>query len=291
MLRKSLVILAFIGLSSNAQTYYNGFEDGTPEGWEKPYKSQESVTVTKDTYNYLEAHFTNSEEVALVNRSSDYWAGNYFIATEDHLTIRTIDDILLSNPNDFDLHIRYGFKGRNGVEVVTTTPIVVKAHSDWDAYSNYYAVYFEDQILDNLTIVSDMGTKSWGKVMDEVKELFEDVEEFKIFHNPEIAYRANATEAVFRMESIVSFEEISRPTPEMPELSIAPNPFVNKVSLSSDRTIERIVVYNAQGAKVLDQTINDVSCELTIGSFNSGLYLFEIHYQDGSLLSKQLVKQ
>ena len=291
MLIRFIVLFSFLGLSSFAQTFYSGFEDSSSEGWTKSQDNKGISIISEETYNYLNASFEQGEEMAIVNQDNTHWSGNYFINVEDDLILRTVDDVLFRNPNSFDLYIRYGFKGANGVTVVTSTPIVVKAHSEWEAYYNYYGFYFEDRILDNLTITSGLDSNSAENSLDAVRELFEDVIEFKIFHNPDISYQAKAVAGVIEMESIVSFGELSRPKAELPTLNIIPNPFVDRVELTSDKEMDHIVVYNAQGTTVLNQTMKSNNKELFIGNLTSGVYLFEVHFSDGSLLSKQLVRQ
>lgn len=291
MLRRLIVIFSFLGLSAYSQTFYSGFEDGSPEGWVTSQKTSGLTIVGEDTYNFLSAQFDGSEEMAIVNEDSDYWTGNYFITSNDGEMLRTVDDILLRNPNDFDLHIRYGFKGANGLTIVTSHPIIVKANSGWEAYYNYYGLYFDEMIMDNLTITSGLDEVSAEDAMEAVKELFQEVVEFKIFHNPQISYEGVATSGRMEMESIVSFGEISRPKVTVPQLTIVPNPFIDRVALSSDREIDHIVVYNAQGTTILNQAAKAKDLEIVIGKLTSGVYLFEVHFTDGSLLSKQLVRQ
>ena len=134
MLIRFIVLFSFLGLSSFAQTFYSGFEDSSSEGWIKSQDNKGISIISEETYNYLNASFEQGEEMAIVNQDNTHWSGNYFINVEDDLILRTVDDVLFRNPNSFDLYIRYGFKGANGVTVVTSTPIVVKAHSEWEAY-------------------------------------------------------------------------------------------------------------------------------------------------------------
>jgi len=290
MLKKTPLLLVFVGYVALAQSFYSGFEDRTPEGW---YTAQEKTSIfeiSKDSYNYLNARFDGSEEMAIVNSDDDYWSGNYFVDVDGSMSLRTVDDMFLRNPNAFDLYIRLGFEGHNGYKVVTTTPIIIKANSDWDSYAIFYSVYFEEQILDNLTILNDTNSKPWEEVMEKIHDLFSDVKSIKILHNPEIAFEGARQKGSLQMESIVSFEEETKPLIEIPQLTVIPNPFVDHVNLSSDKRIDHVVVYNAQGAKVQESSIKSTSYELSLGQFNSGVYLFEIYFEDGSVLSKQLVK-
>ncbi len=291
MLRYLIVLFSFLGLSSYSQSFYSGFEDGSSEGWEKSYKSAGITVISEETYNFLSIHFDGEEEMAIVNQNSDHWTGNYIISSDEGDVLRTVDDVLLRNTNSFDLHIRYGFKGANGLTVVTSNPIIIKANSGWEAYYNYYGIYFNEMILDNLTITSGLDAVSTEDAMDAVHELFEDVVEFKIFHNPEVSYDAQKINGNIEMESIVSFGEISRPKVDVPTLTIVPNPFVDRVELTSDREIDHIVVYNAQGAVILNLSANASQKEVVVGSLPSGVYLFEVHFADGSLLSKQVLRQ
>jgi len=280
----------FFGLSSNAQSFYSGFEDGSTEGWQKAQDSDHITVISEETYNFLSAHF-EGEEMALINSEANHWTGNYLIETDEGTILRTVDDILLRNPNSFDLYIRYGFKGANGLTVVTSQPIVIKANSGWEAYYNYYGLYFEEMILDNLTIISGLDSKSNVDAMEAVRELFEEVVEFKIFHNPDLSYKGLRESGVIEMESIVSYGEISRPKVDLPSLSVVPNPFIDRVELTSDREIDHIVVYNAQGTAVFNESAKSNKKEVIVGSLTSGVYLFEVHFTDGSLLSKQVVRQ
>jgi Secretion system C-terminal sorting domain len=292
MLRSFTLFFALIGFSSYAQTFYNGFEEGSLEGWTSVAKSGTTIKVSRDNYNYLtlETH-SNNEELSLVNNDADYWTGNYFVESSDELILRTVDDILVKNTNDFDLHLRYGFKGANGYTVVTTKPIIIKANSDWEAYSNFYYAFFEAQILDNLTIINDTGSKSWDEIMNDIQDLFKDVVEFKIFHNPEISYEGQKVAGSILLESVVSWDQNSSVLKKLPSLSIFPNPIIDKVQLSSNLPIRAFKIYNAQGAVIVERSLNNFQQEIDVSYLNSGVYLFEVIFQDDTVLSKKLVKQ
>ncbi len=292
MLRLYTLFFALIGLNSYSQTFYNGFEEGSLEGWSPISGSGSSIEIANDNYNYLVLETnTDDAELSLVNNDPDYWSGNYFIESSEELILRTVDDILVKNTNDFDLHLRYGFKGANGYMVVTTMPVVVKANSDWEAYSNFYYAFFEEQILDNLTIINDTGSKSWDVVMNDIHDLFKDVIEFKIFHNPEISYEGHRIAGSIHLESVVSWEEKSSVLEKLPSLSIFPNPFVDKVQLNSDFGMRSFKIYNTQGAVIFERNVNSYEQEIELSSLSNGVYLFEVSFQDGSVLSKKLVKQ
>jgi hypothetical protein len=79
---------------------------------------------------------TNSPigEMTIVNQEK--WVGNYFYGISGDEYMINLDFITLRNTNNFDLHIRYGFTGANGYQVVTTEPIIVPALSDWAVYEN-----------------------------------------------------------------------------------------------------------------------------------------------------------
>lgn len=292
MLRLYTLFFAIIGLNSYSQTFYNGFEEGALEGWSYSSQSGSSIEVSRDNYNYLilETH-TDDAPLALVNNDVDYWAGNYFMESSEELVLRTVDDILIKNTNDFDLHLRYGFKGANGIMVVTTKPIIIKANSDWAAYSNFYYAFFDEQVLDNLTIINNTGSKSWDVIMNDVQDLFKDVIEFKIFHNPEISYEGQKVAGSILMESVVSWEEKSSALEKLPSLSIFPNPFVDKVQLTSDKQIRALKIYNTQGVMIFERNVNNFDQMVEFSYLNNGVYLFEVTFQDGSVLSKKLMKQ
>jgi hypothetical protein len=78
---------------------------------------------------------------------------------------------------------------------------------------------------------------------------------------------------------------------KFPNLSIFPNPFKDKVQLSSDMAIRAFKIYNTQGAVIYERSINNFEQEIEVSFLNNGVYLFEVHFQDGSVLSKKLVKQ
>lgn len=292
MLRFYTLFFALIGVISYSQTFYNGFEEGALEGWSQIPGNGSSIGVSHDIYNYLILETPNNKaELSLVNGDSDYWAGNYFLETPDGDVLRTVDDILVKNPNNFDLYLRYGFKGANGYIVVTTNPVIIKANSDWEAYSNFYYAFFQEQVLDNLTIINDTGSKSWDKIMNDIHDLFKDVVEFKIFHNPEISYEGQKMAGSILLESIVSWEQKATTLDKLPSLSIFPNPFIDKIRLTSDSSIDALKIYNAQGAVMFERPVNNVSQEVDISFLNSGVYLFEVSFKEGTVLSKKLVKQ
>lgn len=292
MLRYYTVFFALLGFNSYSQTFYNGFEEGSIEGWSQTDGTSNLLGVSNDVYNYLTLQSkSDSQELALSNRDYDYWAGNYFLETSEGEVLRTVDDIIIKNTNDFDLHLRYGFKGANGYEVITTNPIVIKANSDWEAYSNFYYAFFDEEVLDNLTIINNTGDQPWNEVMQSIHELFEDVVEFKIFHNPEVSFEGSKQKGTLMMESVVSWEQSEAPVKDLPKLSIFPNPFVDQLQITSNEVINALKIYNTQGSLVFDRNINNRTQNVDVSFLNSGVYMFEVEFINGTVLSKKLVKQ
>ncbi|HPF11279.1 MAG TPA: T9SS type A sorting domain-containing protein [Flavobacteriaceae bacterium] len=290
-----VILFLMLGNQAFSQLFYNGFEEGELEGWTNSDGTTNQLSVEGTSFNYLQKVADGSNtamgHLSIVNASPEYWAGDYFYTPFDTQALRTIDDINVKNPNNFDLYLRYGFTGANGYTVVTTNPIVVPSQTDWEIYTNFYGIDEGSNVLLNLTVLNDTSGMPWEEVMQHVYELFQDVVEIKIFHNPNISYEGLAVEGLLQIESIISWELLSNASFSIPQATIYPNPVYDAFQVNSNTIIKSILFYNAQGAKIREYKLNATRGEFDISSLVSGVYMLEITFEDGSKTSKKMVKE
>ena len=294
----NLILTLLLGVTfytSTSQTFYSDFEDGTLQGWTNTDGSTSLLTVEEANYKYLQktADGSNTPEgvMSIVNMQPDAWSGNYFYEIQGTEALRTVDDIILKNPNNFDLHLRYSFTGANGYTVVTTNPVIVPANSDWDFYNLSYYPDFENNALSNLTGLTDTGTLPWEEVMQNIHDLFEAVETFQIFHSENIAGVGEQITGILQIESIASYELLSVDEAIKPSFKVFPNPMGEFVQISSENTIERIVIYNSQGLGVYENRLNSFDGKVQVQNLTTGIYLVEVTFKNGVVASKKLVKK
>lgn len=295
---KSLSFLSFFFLTSFlvvSQTFYTGFEDGTLEGWTNADATTQNITVVSENSNFLSKTSDGSTNpqarMSIINTDTNFWAGNYFYSPIGEQALRTVDDIVLRNQNNFDLHIRYAFTGANGYTVVTTEPLVVPANSDWDFYTLGYGADFNLNSLLNLTIMNDTSTLPWTEVMQQVHELFENVVAFKVFHNPDLSDEGVSIAGTLDMESILSYELLVVESNLEKDLQIYPNPTQDIVQIKSPNFITNLQLYNTQGALVLDYKLNSMEGNFNISNVAVGIYVLEVTFESGESISRKLVKE
>ena len=63
-------------------------------------------------------------------------------------------------------------------------------------------------------------------------------------------------------------------------ISIFPNPFNQKFSVTTQKIFDKILIYNSLGEKIFENKNPDSSIEIDIKSNNSGIFLLELHQED-----------
>ena len=289
----TVLLFSLITLNSFSQQFFSDFNDGTLQGWTNTDATFTQLTVEEmPPYTFLqkECDGTNTPvgEMAIINRDDNYWAGNYFYEVIDTNTLHTIDEMIIKNDNNFDLHLRIGFKGANDFMVVTTDPIIVPAISDWDFYSQSY--YLESPLLYNLTVINDTSGMSVFEIFDKVHELFENVVEFKIFNNVEVSYEGEILTGTLQIESIMSYTLLANESQDLSKFVVYPNPVTNIMTfklLSAGDT--ELVIYNILGEEIIRNSFSEITNKIDISNLNSGMYLVTIKTET-SLITKKIVK-
>jgi hypothetical protein len=288
----TLSISLVISSISFSQTFFSDFEDGTLQGWTNIDATITLLTVEGNSpYLYLqkECDGTNSTigEMAIINNTE--WAGNYFYDVLGEETLINIDEIYMKNDNDFDLHLRYGFTGANGYIVVTTDPIIIPANSDWDIYQQYFSIG-EFPNINNLIVLNDTTGLPFEEIYDNVHEMFEEVVEFKIFHNEDISFDGQIVIGTLQIGSIVTYILLSNEDPDIAKSVLYPNPANTIVNLKLPYLIEGSVeIFNVLGENVLSEILSSINTQIDVSELKSGIYLARIQTENQTTI-KKLVK-
>ena len=80
------------------------------------------------------------------------------------------------------------------------------------------------------------------------------------------------------------------PAREQKTVTVTPNPTNGSVRVSSDRDIQSVRILNANGKLLNTVTVQDKSATLDLGSYNGGIFLLDIRFQDGTSTVKKVVK-
>ena len=272
-----------------SQSFYSSFNDGTLQGWTNTDGTTTSLTVEDippNIFLHKECDGSNSPigEMTIINTTE--WIGNYFYfptGVEEYM--RNVDEIYLKNDNDFDLHLRYGFTGANGYMVVTTDPIIIPAFSDWDFYEQHYSIEFPG--IYNLTILNDTTGLPFLEVFNNVHELFEDVVEFRIFHNEDITLDGQIVNGTLQIDDIMSIELLSNGEQEESNVELFPNPVkdILKIKLPNAST-GNIVIFNVLGENVLSGDLSSRTMQIDLSELKSGVYLVRIQTENQSTIKK-----
>lgn len=282
-----LVSILFCTISF-AQPFYSDFEDGTLQGWSNIDNSTTLLTVEGNSSNLFlqkECDGSNSPvgEMTIINSST--WSGNYFYEAVGEEYLINIDEIYLKNDNDFDLHIRYGFTGANGYMVITTDPIIVTALSDWDFYGQSFGIDYLG--FYNLTVINDTTGLPYDVIHANVRDLFEDVVEFRILHNEDVSFEGQNVTGSLQIEDIFSYILLSNEDQDLSKTKLYPNPVNNIVQLrlpyESNGTI---IFYNVLGEKVLSKEFSLATTPIDVSELKSGIYLAKIETENQSTVKK-----
>lgn len=74
------------------------------------------------------------------------------------------------------------------------------------------------------------------------------------------------------------------------KVDLFPNPVVNELFLTSKMTIDSIIIYDIQGRKIQNNTVNDNELRLDTNELITGCYFIEISFQNGRI-TKKFIKQ
>ncbi len=290
-------IALFIPLVFNtflfSQNFYSDFEDGTLQGWTNTDGTLTHIAVEETPpYLFLQkvSDGTNTAigEMAIINSDENYWAGNYFYEVIDTDVLHTVDDIVIKNDNNFDLHLRYGFKGANDYIVVTTNPIIVPALSDWEIYNQSY--YLESPLLYNLSVINDTSGMSVFEVFEKVHELFLDVVEFKIFHNENIFYEGEFLTGTLQIESIMSYTLLANESQDISEFVFYPNPVNDIMKIKLPNTdYSEVKIYNLLGEEIRSYSFSERTNNINLSELNSGVYMAKIK-TGNKTVTKKIIK-
>ncbi|KGE84775.1 T9SS type A sorting domain-containing protein, partial [Phaeodactylibacter xiamenensis] len=89
----------------------------------------------------------------------------------------------------------------------------------------------------------------------------------------------------FSLEYAVNTEELI-----LNRIEVFPNPFSDKVRIRSERGIEKIVVSDLSGRMILSETTFDITKELDLSGFDSGVLILTIIDEEGIKNNYKLIK-
>lgn len=277
------------------QEFYSDFEDGTLQGWTNKdgATDQLSVEVNANTGHHLlkECDGTNTGvgEMTIIN--TENWVGDYFYSPTGQggdVDMLTPDEIVLRNSNNFDLYIRFGYTGSNGYMVVTTDPILVPAQSDWNVYSSPHYIVFPT--IHNLTILNDTTGLPFEEIYNNVHDMFEDVIEFRIFHNDQIVYDGKVENGTLEMDDLFKLILLNTEDQNLPKVRLYPNPVKDVMTVTISNSEKGIIeIYNVLGEKVLSASLLSATSNLNLSDLKSGIYLATIKTST-TTTTKKIVK-
>lgn len=284
--------LFFLCVSSISYGQFSSdFDDGTLQGFTNSDGSTDLLTVEIDQYQYLQKICDGSNsaigEMMIIN--AEQWIGNYFYSpTGDDEAMRTMDEIYMKNENDFDIHLRVGFTGSNGYQVVTTEPAIIPALSDWAYYDQYYYLSFPS--MENITIINDVDGIPFLEVFNHIRDLFEDVVEIRFFHNEAVSFEPQIVNGSFQIDYIHSTELLTNSENSISKVRLYPNPVSSNLMIQVPINMEaELSVFNILGDKVKSEKIEQIRTSIDLSDLQSGIYLAKI-ISETETITKKIVK-
>ncbi len=287
---KKLLFLFIIGcstLQSFAQDFWTDFNDGTLQGWTNTDGTTELMDNDQGFLVKNADGSSNSEgEMSIVNSDPAHFAGNFYYDGGGDLFIREII-MMVENPNDFDLHLRAGFTSTNGYQVISEMPIVVPANTN-PIFVDLIALSFSpDGTTFNLVIINDVSGLPWAEIYLELVFLFENVTEFRLFHNPNESFEGEQMEGVLRFDYIIAPGILAIDNNEPgTDLILYPNPVGNRLNISSKVSLDEYRIYSTYGTLVDHGILGTSVVEINVSNLNSGMYFIELTSGDQKTTKK-----
>lgn len=287
-----ILVICMCMTSFSYSQFSSNFDEGTLEGFTNSDGGTEQLTVEEiGGVHFLQkiCDGTNSAVGEMMIINTEDYIGNYFYdPTGNGEIMRGLDEIYMKNENDFDIHLRYGFTGSNGYKVVTTAPIVIPALSDWNMYNQYF--YLSFPTIENLSIINNVDGIPYLEVFNHIHELFEDVVEFRIFHNEVASFEPQVVDGTLQIDEIYSIELLNASENLFSNLELYPNPVISNLTVVLPRINEATIeFYNVLGDKVLSQQLVTIQSRIDLSDLQSGMYLVKITSEEETV-TKKIVK-
>jgi len=120
--------------------------------------------------------------------------------------------------------------------------------------------------------------------------MFEEVVEFKIFHNEDISFDGQIVIGTLQIGSIVTYILLSNEDPDIAKSVLYPNPANTIVNLKLPYLIEGSVeIFNVLGENVLSEILSSINTQIDVSELKSGIYLARIQTENQTTI-KKLVK-
>ncbi|MBV1924836.1 MAG: T9SS type A sorting domain-containing protein, partial [Flavobacteriaceae bacterium] len=282
--------LSFSSLSYGQ--FWSDFEDGTLQGFTNGDGTTEQLFVHQEAGSHFlqkDCDGSNSALGEMMIINTEQWIGNYFYSpTGDDMAMRGIDEIYIRNENDFDIHLRVGFTGSNGYQVVSTLPTIIPAFSDWNFYNLPYYVDFPT--ISNLTIINNVDGIPFLELFNHIHDLFEDVVEIRFFHNEEESFNPQTVIGSLQIDDIYSYQLLNNTDNSLSKVRLYPNPVSSNLMVQIPNAIQaEVIVYNVLGDKVKSQTLDNVRTSLDLSALQSGIYLVKIS-SETETITKKIIK-
>jgi hypothetical protein len=261
-------------------TYAQGdddYEDGSLEDWTNTDLTETMLTNEAHVdppypgdllFLQKECDGTNTAvgEMAIINNSEE-WTGTYPTGFFDAFVWI---EMLIKNDNDFDLHLRLGYRGgSDNTKIVSNEATIIPAFSDWTHY-DLYATDF--------TVIE--GTNTW-------EEVFEDSHEAKIIHNEATSYDGEIVSGTLKISSQFSVYLLSNDEQSNSKFTLYPNPAKDLIHLRTPNIEEgRVVLIDLLGKKVMDEHFSSITSQIDISELKSGIYMVRIETEDMSITRK-----
>jgi subtilisin family serine protease len=74
-------------------------------------------------------------------------------------------------------------------------------------------------------------------------------------------------------------------------IKVYPNPFSDKLFVTSYFQINNIEIYNLLGEKIIDKNCNDMSVEISLDKFSKGIYFLTIYFDSDKKYCQKIIKE
>ncbi|WP_430412639.1 T9SS type A sorting domain-containing protein [Kordia sp.] len=277
------------------------FENGTITNWTNTDGSTSVLTnethpnnaapILGDRFLLKTSNGSNSSmgEMAFQYNYGTFPYGGFMYGEQWGITIR----FHVKNDNNFPLNLRVGIKGMNDAIVVTQTPFVIPANTDW----TYIAIESNSDIPANnpygdfQTITTGTYDPNVNSNQSFIEQTLSNVVEFRIIHNTNTSYDGEFTAGTLQVDNLFTLIPLSVEEKFLQDIQVFPNPVVDQLFINFPHTTKgTLSLTSIDGKQLLSQDIKTDQMQLDMSSITSkGIYFLKIETPKGTL-TKKIVK-
>lgn len=255
------------------------FQDGTTQGWSNgPTSPNPPVNIPDGGPNGSGDRFLREVSAGgsgpgsklVVFNDENEWQGNYTAANVGSITFHA------KNAGTTNLSLRIAMEGGNDTsEMVTTNFVALPAsQTDW--------------ILITIPILASDFTVLNG--LNSAAEILADMSDIRIISNPNLEFQGESIDGTLDLDNIMANSPLAlNENTLQTNLTIAPNPVVDVLYLSTTSQLDDYAVFSITGKLLFEGELALNHSQINFARLPSGIYLLKVRAADEQVI-KRVIK-